>query len=265
MRGLADLGQPQLAVEHFRGDRLGSLPHVGFTHDVRNPVAGEGELAMQTTMRVLVDDPADGVGIFAGEHAIEHHLGHCHLAAHGLAARLEVDRLGQAYLRLRAGRLVEAEQLGRGHRPLVLAGHLAFGRNRLSAARAVLHHDARIGGQRRQIRPLYRRVENASGLAGGEGNRWHGRELDVGAVARRDVGSLESRFFSRRPRLDRAELFPHRVDAEKDPRCAPRCVRIGGGKREPADRLSDCLARRLALDGRGAWRIGLRRGEHGVG
>ena len=70
-------------------------------------------------VRVLIDDAADRVGIFAGERAVEHHLGDRHLAAHGLAARFEIDRLGQAFLRLGAALVVEAEPLGGRHRPLV--------------------------------------------------------------------------------------------------------------------------------------------------
>src|SRR5262249_46363144 len=138
--GLADLGQPEFAVEHFRRDALGPRPHIGLAHDVGNAVAGERELAMETAVGVLVDDAADRVGIFAGEHAVEYHLGHRHLAAHGFAAGFEVDRLGQALLRLGAARLVEAEPLGPGHRPLALAGDFAFGRHRLSSAYAVPHH-----------------------------------------------------------------------------------------------------------------------------
>src|SRR5262249_56218693 len=116
------------------------------------------------------------------------------------------------------GGLGEAEPLGRGHRPLVLAGDFAFGRDRLSSAYAVLHHHARIGGQRRQIRPLDRGVEDVAGLAGGKRHGRHRRELHVGIVARRDIGLLESRFFARRPWLDRAELFPPGIDAEIEPR-----------------------------------------------
>jgi len=175
VRGFADLGQPEFAVEHFGRDGLGPLPHVGLAHDVGNAVAGERELAVETAVGVLVDDTADRVGIFAGEHAVEYHLRHRHLAAHGFAAGFEIDRLGQAFLRLGATCVVEAESLGRGHRPLVLASDLALGRDRLSSAYAVLDHHARIGGQRRQIGTLDRGVEDGAGLTRGKRHGRHRR------------------------------------------------------------------------------------------
>ena len=238
VRGFADLGQPEFAVEHFGRDGLGPLPHVGLAHDVGNAVAGERELAVETAVGVLVDDTADRVGIFAGEHAVEYHLRHRHLAAHGFAAGFEIDRLGQAFLRLGATCVVEAQSLGRGHRPLVLAGDLALGRDRLSSAYAVLDHHARIGRQRRQVRTLDRGIEDGTGLTRGKRHGRHRRELDVGIVVRRDIGRLESRFFARRPWLDRAELLPHGIDVEIEPRRVQRPIRVRWRKGETADRAA---------------------------
>src|SRR5262249_21623883 len=62
------------------------------------------------------------------------------------------------------------------------------------------------------------------------------RELGVGIVARRDIGFLQSRFFARRPWLDRPELLPHWIDVEIEPRRAQRRIRIRGRKGEAADR-----------------------------
>jgi hypothetical protein len=80
-----------------------------------------------------------------------------------LAAGLEIDRVGEAFLRLRPAGLVEAQPLGRAHRTLVDAGDLTLARHGLSAAGAVLEHDAGIGRQRRQLGALDRRVDNAVG------------------------------------------------------------------------------------------------------
>src|SRR4030088_2262134 len=52
---LADLRQPQPAVEGFLGDLLGAFPHVGLVDDIADAVAGEGELAGQMVVLVLVD------------------------------------------------------------------------------------------------------------------------------------------------------------------------------------------------------------------
>src|SRR5262249_51103926 len=86
------------------------------------------------------------------------------------------------------------------------------------------------------IRTLDRGVEDAAGLARGPRPGRQRRELDVGIVARRDIGLLQSRFFARRPRLDRAELLPHRISAEVEPRRGQRNICIRGRKGEAADR-----------------------------
>ena len=81
VRRLADLREPQLAVERVARDLLGLLPHVGLGHHVADAVAGEGELAGVVPVRVLIDDAADVVRIEAGEHPVHHHLRDRDLAA----------------------------------------------------------------------------------------------------------------------------------------------------------------------------------------
>ena len=95
MRGVADIGEPDFAVEHFLGDLFCLLPHIGLV-DVAQILAfaGEGELAGQMMVIVLKHDAADVMRIVAGEHAVHHDLRHRFLAFERLAARLEIDRLG---------------------------------------------------------------------------------------------------------------------------------------------------------------------------
>ena len=72
--------------------------------------ADEGEL------RGLADDAADRRRIAAGGGAVEHHLGDRELAFERLAARLEIDRAGEAMLlgaaRCRGGVGLVDEQIG---------------------------------------------------------------------------------------------------------------------------------------------------------
>ena len=150
MRGVADLGQPQLAVERVARDLLRLLPHVGLGHDVRHVVAGEGELAGVAAVRVLIDDAADAVRIEAREHAVHHHLRDRDLAALRLAARLEIDRIGEALLGLGALLCIQAKPLGRCLRPLVGAGHLALRRDGLTGRQ----RNFRLIVQRRERRTL---------------------------------------------------------------------------------------------------------------
>src|SRR5262249_6516537 len=74
----------------------------------------------------------------------------------------------------------------------------------------------------------------------------HRRELDVGIVARRDIGFLQARFFARRPWLDRAELLPHRISAEVEPRRGQRWIHVRGGKGEAAGRLDGVAGRAVS-------------------
>ena len=127
--------------------------------DVRDAVAREGELAGEMAVRVLIDDAADVVRIVAREHAVHHHLRDRDLPAHRLAARLEIDRVGEALLGLGARLDVEAEPLGRALRAAVLAGHLALAGDRhagtavAAAARSASCPDrpARAGHQHRLL------------------------------------------------------------------------------------------------------------------
>src|SRR6266516_4856234 len=59
MRRLADLRQPQPAVERRGGDALGALHRVGLVERLRPAVAREGELTGEMAVRVLIDDAAD--------------------------------------------------------------------------------------------------------------------------------------------------------------------------------------------------------------
>src|SRR5262249_45834808 len=79
------------------------------------------------------DHAADTVGIVAREHAVHDDLRDRDLAAHGLAARLEIDRVGEALLGLGARLALEAEALGRTLRMMAFARHLALACDRLAA------------------------------------------------------------------------------------------------------------------------------------
>ena len=96
MRGVADIGEPDFAVEHFLGDFFRLLPHIRLV-DLAQILAfaGEGELAGQMMVGVLKHHAADVVRIVAGEHAVHHDLRHRFLTGERLAARLEIDRLGE--------------------------------------------------------------------------------------------------------------------------------------------------------------------------
>src|SRR5262249_59382297 len=96
--------------------------------------------------------------------------------------------------------------------------------------------------------------EDVAGVAGGKGPGWPRRELHVGIVARRDVGLLESRFFARCPWLDRAELLPHRIDAEREPRRAQRRIHVRARKGEAADRSDGGRAAGRAVSALVGWR-----------
>src|SRR5262249_6389222 len=58
VRRLADLGQPDAAVEGLLGDARGALVVLRLGDPVRDAVAREGELAGQMPMGVLIDDAA---------------------------------------------------------------------------------------------------------------------------------------------------------------------------------------------------------------
>ena len=123
---LGHFRHPQLAVEHVAGDVLGARPGVGLGDDVRNAVAGEGELAGIVAVGILVNDAADVVWIKRREHAVHHYLRDRDLAAHRFAARFEIDRVGEALFRFGALGAGEPKPLGRRMRPRVLSGDHAF-------------------------------------------------------------------------------------------------------------------------------------------
>ena len=125
MRGVADVGEPDLAVEHFLGDLFGLLPHVGLIDAAEIfALAGEGELASQMMILVLENDAADVMRIVAGEHTVHDDLRYRFLALIGFAARLEIDCLAQAFFRTHARVAVKAESLRRTFQPagVVLPG-----------------------------------------------------------------------------------------------------------------------------------------------
>ena len=99
-------------------------------------VAGEGELAGQMPVRILVDDVADIVRVIAGEGAVEHDLRHRDLAALDFATRFEIDRIGETLLGLGA-RAGEPSRSAGVRRTLAFAGDLALRRRsrRPSASR----------------------------------------------------------------------------------------------------------------------------------
>src|SRR4051812_48333974 len=86
------------ALENRIRDPLRGVP--GFTvGDAQGPaLAGEGELAGQVPVPVLVDDAADRGRVETAFHPVEHHLGDRRLPFLRLAARLEIHRLGKAAL-----------------------------------------------------------------------------------------------------------------------------------------------------------------------
>jgi hypothetical protein len=65
MRGLADFRQPELAVERFARNPGGDAPGLLVADHVAVIVAGEGELAGQMPVRVLIHHVADIAGIVA--------------------------------------------------------------------------------------------------------------------------------------------------------------------------------------------------------
>src|SRR5262249_46277252 len=132
------------------------------------------------------DHAADVVGIITGEHAVEDDLGNRDLTAYLLAARLEVDRVGETLLRLGALLAGQTQPFGRRPRPLAFAGDLAFGGDALAGGRfAAL-------GRPKTFGPL---------------------EVEVGHLHR-----LQHRGLARSPRLDRRKTAAERLSAEVDAR-----------------------------------------------
>src|SRR5215831_1576357 len=181
---LADIVEPELAVQRLAGDVLGALPGGRLVDAVGDAVAGEGELAGQVTARILVDHAANRVGVIAGEYPVHYHLGDRHLSADRFPPGFEVDRLGKAFLLLGAGSADEAEAFGRALRLMFYAGHLAFRRYGLIARRFEWRRDIRgydcgflffrleYGGLSRRPRLYFcrRAAPNNSGSAPSESN-----------------------------------------------------------------------------------------------
>src|SRR3954467_13246595 len=95
-------------------------------------------------LRILIDDPTDGVGVMAREHAVHHYLGNRHLPAHRLAACFEINRLGEALFGLGAGLRIKLQPLRGTHRMTAFAGYLTLGSDRLATHRVVRRdHDQR--------------------------------------------------------------------------------------------------------------------------
>src|SRR5580704_13982324 len=90
----ADRGRHR-ASERLAGHHPGAVPGARLAPRLGRAVAGEGELAL-VAGQALVDDAADGLREAGVAHAVHHHLRHRGLALAGLAARLVVDRSGQA-------------------------------------------------------------------------------------------------------------------------------------------------------------------------
>ena len=174
-------------------------------------VAGEGELAGELAVRVLVDDAADVVRIEAREHPVHHHLRDRDLAALGLAARFEIDRLGEALLGL---------------------GALPSGRGR--AARPASSAACRGRSPRPWARRLARAVASdvaARQLAHGVGSGADvsAERLMSGSIGRR---RLDQQFLVLGPGLDRCRPFsPTGIVAEIEPAQPLRRVGVVDGFR----------------------------------
>ena len=134
-------------------------------------------------MRVLIDHAAHGVRIVAGEHAVHHHLGDRDLAAHGFAAGFEIDRVGEALLRLGARLLVEqAETFGRRLGVLVVGIDLALRRDALAH---LAGFDRTVGIDRQRGHDLHVGI--------GKRARHHDRRFFAGSPAFHAFGRTERR------------------------------------------------------------------------
>src|SRR5882672_12158237 len=64
---LADIVEPEIAVQRLMRDLLGALPGDRLVDALREPVARKGELAAEAPTGVLVDHAADIVGVISRE------------------------------------------------------------------------------------------------------------------------------------------------------------------------------------------------------
>src|SRR5215470_11340009 len=123
---LADVIEPEIAVQRLTGDVLGAFPRGRLVDAIRDAVTREGELTCEVAACVLVNHAADAVGIIAGEYPVDHHLSDRHLSADRFSPGFEVDRLRKAFFLFGASRTDEAETFGGTFRLTVLTGDLAF-------------------------------------------------------------------------------------------------------------------------------------------
>ena len=116
MRRLGDFRHIDLAVERLLGDAVGARPVAAFGDRFALAVTGEGELAGQMAIRVLINDAANIVRIEAREGAVDDHLRHGLLAFDRLAARFKIDRIGETALGLGVFLALELQPLRRRRR-----------------------------------------------------------------------------------------------------------------------------------------------------
>ena len=93
-------------------DLLCLFPHVGLVDDELLALAGEGELAGEIAVRVLIDDAANVARVETREGAVDHDLRNRGLTLFRLAAALEIDRVGKTLLGFGERRPLDAEPLG---------------------------------------------------------------------------------------------------------------------------------------------------------
>src|SRR5262249_32445595 len=100
---LANIVEPEVAVERIAGDVLGALPGGRLVDALREAVARKGKLAVEAPVCILVDHAADFVGVISGEYPVNDHLSDRHLTADRFPAGFEIDRVGKAFLVSGAG------------------------------------------------------------------------------------------------------------------------------------------------------------------
>ena len=110
MRRGADFRQIGRAVIDLARDPDRVAPGSRLGDAQRLALAGEGELAGQVAVAVLVDHAADAARIEPALHAVEHHLRHRRLSLERLGAGLEIDGFREAALFFRHA--LRRDQLG---------------------------------------------------------------------------------------------------------------------------------------------------------
>ena len=167
---------------------------------------------------VLVDHAAHRVRIFAGEGAVQHHLRHRDLAAHGLAAGFEIDRFGEALLRFGARLLVEqAEPLGRRLGALVVGIDFALRRDALAH---LAGPDRPVGVDRQRGHDLHVGIGNRA--------RHHDHRLFAGLPALDAFGRAERRAEKQARGLER-EIVARRCRTRARPLALRRALDPSSG------------------------------------